>query len=35
VEFEDAEGVLRALRLLNGVKLDGQELLLKVGGELK
>jgi RNA-binding protein 25 len=33
VEFEDAEGVLRALRLLNGVKLDGQELLLKVWGK--
>ncbi|GIL52376.1 hypothetical protein Vafri_8264 [Volvox africanus] len=28
-EFEDAEGVLRAMRLLNGLKLDGQELLLK------
>lgn len=28
-EFEDAEGVLRALRLLNGLKIDGQELLLK------
>ncbi|GBF89651.1 hypothetical protein Rsub_02369 [Raphidocelis subcapitata] len=28
-EFEDAEGVLRSIRLLNGVKLDGQELLLK------
>ena len=28
-EFEDAEGVLRALRLLNGLSLDGQELLLK------
>lgn len=28
-EFEDAEGVLRALRLLNGVKVDGQELQLK------
>lgn len=28
-EFEDAEGVLRALRLLNNLKLDGQELLLK------
>jgi len=29
VEYEDAEGVLRALRLLNAVKIDGQELLLK------
>ena len=28
-EFEDAEGVLRAMRLLNGLKLDGSELLLK------
>lgn len=28
-EFEDAEGVLRALRLLGGLALDGQELLLK------
>lgn len=28
-EFTDAEGVLRAIRLLNGLKLDGQELLLK------
>ncbi|KIY94795.1 RNA-binding protein 25 [Monoraphidium neglectum] len=28
-EFEEAEGVLRAIRLLNGVKLDGQELMLK------
>lgn len=28
-EFEDAEGVLRALRLLNSLSLDGQELLLK------
>jgi RNA-binding protein 25 len=27
--LQDAEGVLRALRLLNGVKIDGQELLLK------
>ena len=26
---QDAEGVLRALRLLNAVKIDGQELLLK------
>lgn len=29
-EFEDAEGVIRALRLLNNLKLDGQELFLKV-----
>lgn len=28
-EFEDAEGVLRAMRLLNDLELDGQELLLK------
>lgn len=28
-EFEDAEGVLRALRLLNNMALDGQELLVK------
>ncbi|CAD7703997.1 unnamed protein product [Ostreobium quekettii] len=28
-EFEDAEGVLRALRLLNNLALDGQELLVK------
>jgi hypothetical protein len=28
-EFEDAEGVLRGIRLLNGLKMDGQELLLK------
>ena len=28
-EFEDAESVLRALRLLNGLALDGQDLLLK------
>jgi RNA-binding protein 25 len=28
-EFEDAEGVLRAMRLLNNLALDGQELLLK------
>jgi RNA recognition motif. (a.k.a. RRM, RBD, or RNP domain) len=28
-EFEDAEGVLRALRLLNNLSLDGQELLVK------
>jgi RNA recognition motif-containing protein len=29
VEFEDAEGVLRAIRYLNGLKVDGQELLIK------
>ncbi len=29
VEFEDAEGVLRAIRLLNGLKIDGQELMVK------
>ena len=28
-EYEDAEGVLRALRLLHNLSLDGQELLLK------
>lgn len=28
-EYEDAEGVLRAIRLLNGLKVDNQELLLK------
>lgn len=28
-EYEDAEGVLRALRLLHNLALDGQELLLK------
>lgn len=28
-EFEDAEGVLRAIRLLNHLPLDGQEILLK------
>lgn len=28
-EFDDAEGVLRAMRLLNNLELDGQELLLK------
>ncbi len=28
-EFEDADGVLRSLRFLNGLKIDGQELLLK------
>ncbi len=28
-EYEDAEGVLRAIRFLNGLKIDGQELLLK------
>ena len=29
-EYEEAEGVLAALRLLNNLKLDGQELLLKM-----
>ena len=29
-EYEDAEGVLAAMRLLNNLKLDGQELLLKL-----
>ena len=28
-DYADGEGALRALRLLNGLKLDGQELLLK------
>lgn len=28
-EFEDAEGVLRALRLLSNMSIDGQELLVK------
>jgi len=28
-EYEDAEGVLRAIRLLHGLKIDGQELLVK------
>lgn len=28
-EFEDAEGVLRALRLLSNLSIDGQELLVK------
>ncbi|KAL6969471.1 hypothetical protein U1Q18_029183 [Sarracenia purpurea var. burkii] len=30
-EFESAEGVLRALRLLNKLNVDGQELMLKTG----
>lgn len=29
-EYEEAEGVLAAMRLLNNLKLDGQELLLKM-----
>ncbi|KAK9847428.1 hypothetical protein WJX84_011241, partial [Apatococcus fuscideae] len=29
-EYEEAEGVLAAMRLLNNLKLDGQELLLKL-----
>ncbi|KAL6750158.1 hypothetical protein V8C86DRAFT_1796301 [Haematococcus lacustris] len=28
-EFQEAEGVLRAIRLLNGFKVDGQELVIK------
>jgi RNA-binding protein 25 len=28
-EYVDGEGALRSLRLLNNLKLDGQELLLK------
>eukprot|EP00878_Enallax_costatus_P040344 GHUV01046510.1.p1 GENE.GHUV01046510.1~~GHUV01046510.1.p1 ORF type:complete len:123 (-),score=25.94 GHUV01046510.1:287-655(-) len=28
-EYEDGEGALRSLRLLNNLKVDGQELLLK------
>ncbi|KAG1677373.1 hypothetical protein FOA52_010752 [Chlamydomonas sp. UWO 241] len=28
-EFENAEGVLRAIRLMHGLKVDGQELLVK------
>ena len=29
VEYEDAEGVMRALQHLNNLALDGQELMLK------
>lgn len=29
-EFESAEGVLRALRLLNKLSIDGQELTVKI-----
>ena len=29
VEYEEADGVLRAMRLLNNLSVDGQEILVK------